>query len=58
MASRPSPDRFLVAELTVHTAQRDLLDVDPLELGPDAPATAALEAERGRQPGDLRQRGE
>jgi hypothetical protein len=59
MASqRWSSDRFSVAELTVHNAQSDLLDVDPLDLGPDAPATAALEVERGPQPGDARQRGE
>jgi hypothetical protein len=59
MASQPSSsDRFSVAELTVHAAQGDLLEVDPLDLGPDAPATAALEVERGPAPGDVRQRGE
>jgi hypothetical protein len=60
MASQPSSsDRLSVADLTVHTAESDLLDVDPLDLGPDAPATAALKAERGPpQPGDVRQRGE
>ncbi len=47
-----------MAELTVRSAQSDLLEVDPLDLGPDAPATAALEAERGPQLGDVRQRGE
>jgi len=47
-----------VAELTVRTAQGDLLEVDPLDLGPDAPATAALEAERGPEARDVRQRGE
>jgi len=59
MASQPSSsDRFSVAELTVRSAQSDLLEVDPLDLGPDAPATAALEVERGPEPRDLRQRGE
>jgi hypothetical protein len=59
MASQPSSwDRFSVAALTVHSAQSDLLEVDPLDLGPDAPATAALEVEHGPQPGDVRQRGE
>jgi hypothetical protein len=59
MASEPSsPGRFSVAELTVHTAQSDLLEVDPLDLGPDAPATAALEVERGPASRDVRQRGE
>jgi hypothetical protein len=59
MASQPSSsDRFPVAELTVRSAQSDLLEVDPLDFGPDAPATAALEAECGLQPGDVRQRGE
>ncbi len=43
MASQPSSsDHFPVAELTVRTAQSDLLEVDPLDFGPDAPATAAL----------------
>ena len=59
MAWQPSSsDRFSVAELTVRTSLSDLLEVDPLDLGQDAPATAALEAERGPQPGDVRQRGE
>jgi len=59
MASLPSSsDRFSVAELTVHSAQSDLLEVDPLDLGPDAPATAALEVERGPEPRHARQRGE
>jgi hypothetical protein len=59
MASQPSSsDRFSVAELTVRSAQSDLLEVHPLDLGPDGPATAALEAERGPQPGDVPQRGE
>jgi hypothetical protein len=59
MASQPSSsDRLSVAELTVHSAQSDLLEVDPLDLGPDAPATAALKLERGPEPRDVRQRGE
>ncbi|MFZ0381232.1 MAG: hypothetical protein WCD11_07755 [Solirubrobacteraceae bacterium] len=45
-----------MAQLTVRSAQSDLLEVEPLDFGPDAPATAALEAERGPQPGDVRQR--
>lgn len=47
-----------MAELTVRNAQSDLLEVDPLDLGPDAPATAALEVERGPEPRDMRQRGD
>lgn len=47
-----------MAELTVRIAQGDLLKVDPLDLGPNAPGTAALEAERGPEPGDVRQRGD
>jgi hypothetical protein len=59
MASQPSfSDRFSVAELTVRSAQSDLLEVDPLDFGPDAPATAALEVERGPEPRDMRQRGD
>jgi hypothetical protein len=59
MASQPSSsDRFSVAELTVRGAQSDLLEVDPLDFGPDAPATAALEVERGPEPRDMRQRGD
>ncbi len=62
MATEPShsssSDRFSVAELTVRSPQSDLLEVDPLDFGPDAPATAALAAERGPQPDDVRQRGE
>jgi hypothetical protein len=59
MASQPSSsDRFSVAELTVRSAQSDLLEVDPLDLGPDAPATAALQVERGPEPRDIRKRGD
>jgi hypothetical protein len=59
MAWQPSPSGgFTVAELTVRRVQSDLLDVDPLDLGPGAPATAALEAERGPQPGEVPERGE
>ena len=45
-----------MAQLTVRSAQSDLLEVEALDFGSDAPATAALEAERGPQPGDVRQR--
>jgi hypothetical protein len=59
MASQPSStDRFSVAELTVRRAQSDLLEVDPLDFGPDGPATAALEVERGPEPRDIPQRGD
>ena len=47
-----------MVELTVRTAQGDLLEVEPLDFGPEAPATAALEVERGPEPRDVRQRGE
>jgi hypothetical protein len=53
-----SADHFSVSELTVRMAQSDLLELDPLDFGPGAPATAALEAERGPEPRDLRQRGD
>lgn len=62
MASQPSlpssPGALGLVDLTVRSAQGDLLDVEPLDLGPDAPATAALAAERGPHPADARQRGE
>jgi hypothetical protein len=47
-----------LTELTVRSAQADLLDVEPLDLGPNAPATAALAAERGPRPTDRAGRGE
>jgi len=60
MATDPSDvaprSRFSVAELTVRPAELDLLEVEPLNLGPDAPATAALDVERGPEPGDARRR--
>jgi hypothetical protein len=62
MATEPSrsssADHFSVAELTVRAAESDLLLVDPLDFGPGSPATAALAAERGPQPDDVRQRDE
>jgi hypothetical protein len=58
MASQPSSSgRFSVAELTMRSAQSDLLEVEPLDFGPDTPATAALEVERGPEPRGVRQRG-
>ena len=59
MVSQPSSsNRSSLAELTVRRAQSDLLEVDPLDLGADSPATAALEAERGPEPRDVRRRGD
>jgi hypothetical protein len=62
MATEPSrsssADRFSVAELSVRAAESDLLLADPLDFGPGDPATAALAAERGPQPDDVRQRDE
>jgi hypothetical protein len=62
MATEPSNvaprSRFSVAELTVRPAEIDLLEVEPLDLGPEAPATAALEAERGPEPGSAHRRAE
>lgn len=40
-----------IRELIVSRAEGDLLDLEPLDLGPGAPGTAALEAERGPEPG-------
>lgn len=57
-ASEPSPPEHpSLAELTVREAQSDLLEVGPLDLGPNAPATAALARERGPQPDDTRTHG-
>jgi hypothetical protein len=36
----------LLEALTVRQAQGDLLEVEPLDLGPGSPATRALELER------------
>jgi hypothetical protein len=47
-----SLDRHSLSELTVRDAHGDLLEVEPLDLGPGAPATIALERERGPQPDD------
>lgn len=44
-------------DITVTEAREDLLLVDPIDLGPGAPATAALEVERGPQPAAVRERG-
>ncbi|MCL2419485.1 MAG: hypothetical protein FWD04_09345 [Conexibacteraceae bacterium] len=51
MSTEPSPDSHLtLRELIVSHATGDLLEIEPLDLGPDAPATAALAAERGPEP--------
>jgi hypothetical protein len=39
-----------ISELVVIRAEGDLLELEPLDLGPGAPGTAALEAERGPEP--------
>jgi hypothetical protein len=46
-----------IDDITVTEARDDLLLVEPIDLGPGAPATAALEMERGPQPTALRERG-
>jgi hypothetical protein len=57
--SHPAPlDRHSLAQLTVRDAHGDLLEVEPLDLGPGAPATAALERERGPEPADAPERGD
>jgi hypothetical protein len=57
-SERPSPEQHNVAELTVRGPRGDLLDVEPLDLGPGAPATSALELERGTRPHAAREGGE
>jgi len=39
-----------ISELIVSYAEGDLLDVEPVDLGPGSPGTAALEAVRGPAP--------
>ncbi|MGI8781544.1 MAG: hypothetical protein ACR2L8_15500 [Solirubrobacteraceae bacterium] len=57
--SHPAPsDHHSLAELTVRNAHGDLLEVEPLDLGPAAPATTALAHERGSQPDDAPERGD
>jgi hypothetical protein len=46
-----------IDDITVTEARDDLLLVEPIDLGPGAPATAALEVERGPQPTAPRERG-
>jgi hypothetical protein len=46
-----------IADITVTNAREDLLLVEPLDLGPGTPATAALELERGPQPTVVPDRG-
>ena len=62
VAANPSlpepPAQHRLAELVVRAAKSDLLEVEPLSFGPGAPATAALELERGPRPGDAAARGE
>lgn len=57
VAVDPSPGSPIlprsVDQLTVTEARDDLLLVDPIDLGPGAPATAALELERGPQPASV-----
>jgi hypothetical protein len=56
VATDPSPPAMLnrrsLAGLTVRDAHGDLVEVQPLDLGPGTPATIALEHERGPQPHD------
>jgi len=47
---RISPRSPPLAGMTVSDAHGDLLEVQPLDLGPGTPATIALEHERGPQP--------
>jgi hypothetical protein len=55
----PAPlDRRSLAELTVRDAHGDLLEVQPLDLGPGTPATIALEHQRGPQPHNSIKRGD
>ncbi len=58
-ASQPSPsERRSLSELTVRDAQSELLEVEPVDLGSGAPASAALALERGPQPADAHPLGE
>jgi hypothetical protein len=43
--------------ITVSQARGDLLLVEPIDLGPGSPATAALEVERGPRPAGVLERG-
>lgn len=56
--SLPQPTQYRLDELIVRVGDDDLLDVEPLNLGPDAPATTALELERGARPDDSPGRGD
>ena len=57
--SLPEPlTQHRLAELIVRAADSDLLEVEPLSLGAGAPATAALDLERGPRPGGAAARGE
>lgn len=51
VTTEPSPKhQYKLGDLIVRHASTDLLDVEPIDLGPGAPMTAALEAERGPEP--------
>ena len=56
--SLPQPAQHTLDELIVRVGEDDLLDIEPLNLGPDAPATAALELERGPGPDEPPDRGD
>jgi hypothetical protein len=51
-------NRRSLAGLTVRDAHGDLVEVQPLDLGPGTPATIALEHERGPQPHDAIESGD
>lgn len=56
--SHPLPKTFTIAELTVQKADGDLLELDPLEMGPGTPGSDALAIERGPEPVDVDSGGE
>jgi hypothetical protein len=48
--SQPAATHWSLSELTVHQTHSDLLEIEPLDLGTGAPASAALAAERESTP--------